>query len=152
MPADVLGARTAVAAHAEAYAVTATDTLVPLVVQRHAVAASTAAGGALVVATGKVLRLQKMALAVTLVGTTPSSTRVRLRIASAAGAVVATSPVFINKRYGGTSALAGHVYDFDEDFPDGLEVPAGFGVGVTAIGTATQHTLDVSLLGFEYNA
>ncbi len=153
MPADVLGARTKLSAYAEAYAAT-TEALVPIAVQRGAAALVAAATGALVVPTGKVFRLSGIYGSIVIVGTTPTTTRLRLRWSPAGTALAATSPIIgPNLRLGGNTAVAAHVYPFVLSFPEGIEFPAGATVGLTAAATNnTQHSLDVTLVGFDYNA
>ncbi len=153
MPADVLGARTQLSAYAEAYGVTTGDALVPIAVQRGSAALVGAAAGALVVPTGKVFRLEGIYASVTLTGTTVATTRLRLRWSPSGTALAATSPIIgPNLRLGGTTAVAAHVYPFLFTFPEAIEFPAGGTVGLTAIATAAMHSLDVTLVGFDYNA
>ncbi len=154
MPSDVLGARTIVAAYAEAFAVGTGEALVPLAVQRTGAALIAAAGNALTVPPGKVFRLQAIEGSVTLVGTTPTTTRLRLRAILGSTSLALTSPILgPDLRLGGNTAVAGHVHPFDIVFPEGLEFPAGATVGLSVIATnATQHSLDVTLIGFDYNA
>lgn len=145
--ADV--ARTRTSAYAEAYATTTADALVPLAVQRSGAALVAASTTALVVSTGKTFRLQAIAGSITLTGTTVATTRLRLRYAP--GAVVAvTSPIAWSQRVGGNTAIAAHVYDIVIPFPDGMDFLAGTGIGVSAISTAAMHSLDLSLMGYEY--
>ncbi len=154
MPADVLGARTIVSAYAEAYAVTTSDALVPIAVQRQGQALIAAAGSALTVPLGKVFRLEGIYGSVTLLGTTVTSTRLRLRAILGSTSLAATSPILgPNLRVGGTTAVATHVYEVTHTFPEAIEFPAGATVGLTAIATTgSMHSLDVTLLGFDYNA
>lgn len=152
MAVDVLGPRVLSVAYAQAYPVTTTDTLVPLAVQRSGSAVIAAATTALVVPTGKTFRLNAITGAIVLAGTTVSTTRFFLRY-QLGGNVTVTSPIAATWRMGGNSAIASHVYPFDQDFTEGMEFPAGCGVGVSAIATAaTQHTLDIDLIGFDYTA
>ncbi len=152
MPADILGVRTVVAAYAEAYAVTTGDALVPIAVQRQGQALIAAAGNALTVPAGKVFRLEGIYGSVTLLGTTVTSTRLRLRAILGSTALAATSPILgPNLRVGGTTAVATHVYPITVTFPESIEFPAGATIGVTAIATTgSMHSLDVTLLGFDY--
>ncbi len=155
MPSDILGARTIVSAYAEAYAVTTTDALVPIAVQRGGGAALVAAAGnALVVPAGKVFRLSAVEGSITLLGTTPTASRLRLRSTLSGTALAATSPILgPNVRVGGNTAVATHVYRFDVRFSEGLEFPAGATIGLTAVATTgSMHSLDVTLVGFDYNA
>ncbi len=154
MPADILGARTPVAAYAEAYAVTTGDALVPLAVQRGFNALIAAATGALQVPSGKVFRLEGITGSVTLLGTTVTQSRLRLRSSPSGTALAATSPISgPNRRLGGNTAVAGHVYAIELLFPEGLEFLAGTTIGMTAIAsTGSMHSLDLTLHGFDYNA
>ncbi len=154
MPSDILGARTIVAAYGEAYAVTTGDALVPIAVQRQGQALVGAAANALTVPSGKVFRLEAIEGSITLLGTTPTTTRLRLRAILGSTSLAATSPILgPNLRLGGNTAVATHVHRFDIRFPEALEFPAGATIGCTAIATTgTQHSLDVTLVGFDYNA
>jgi hypothetical protein len=131
-----------------AYAVTATESLVTITgVQRVGQANSTAA---LVVTAGKTLRVQTISGSITLVSATAGQTRVTLR-AAAGGAAVATSPIYWAIRKGASSLTVGTVYDFDTTIPGGLDFPSGTGVAITAsAGAASLHTLDLSMIGYEY--
>ncbi len=153
MPSDILGARTIVSAYAEAFATGTTEALVPLAVQRTGQALIGAAGNALTVPAGKVFRLEAIEGSITLTGTTLATTRLRLRAILASTALAVTSPIQgVNQRIGGTTAVAAHNYRFDVRFPEGLEFPAGATVGLSAIATAAMHSLDVAVIGFDYNA
>ncbi len=153
MPSDILGARTIVAAYAEALATGTTEALVPLAVQRSGQALIAAAGNALTVPAGKVFRLESIEGSITLTGTTLATTRLRLRAILGSTSLAVTSPILgPNLRLGGTTAVAVHVYPFDIVFPEGLEFPAGATVGLSTIATAAMHSLDVALIGFDYNA
>ncbi len=154
MPSDILGARTIVAAYGEAYAVTTGDALVPIAVQRQGQALVAAAGNALTVPPGKVFRLEGIYGSVTLLGTTVTSTRLRLRAILGSTSLAATSPILgPNLRIGGTTAVATHVYPVTQTFPEGIEFPAGATIGMTAIATTgSMHSLDLTLYGFDYTA
>jgi hypothetical protein len=131
-----------------AYAVTATESLVTITgVQRVGSANSTAA---LVVTAGKTLRVQTISGSITLVSATAGQTRVTLR-AAPGGAAVATSPIYWAIRKGASNLTVGTVYDFDTTIPGGLDFPSGTGVAITAsAGAASLHTLDLSMIGYEY--
>ena len=152
MANDALGARTAVAAYAQAYAVTATDTLIPFAVQRQGAAVIAAATTALVVPTGKKFRISAIHGSLTVVGVTPNATRLTVRY-NTVGNVAATSTVLATWRIGTVpgTLVANQVHPFPPLlFPEGMELQAGTGIGVTAIGIASMHTVDLTILGFEY--
>jgi hypothetical protein len=105
---------------------------------------------ALTVSAGKTLRVQAISGSITLVGTTAVQTRITLR-AAAGAAAAATSQVYWTVRKGASALTAGTVYDFDTSFAGGLEFPAGYGIGFSALaGTALMHSLDLSMVGYEY--
>lgn len=153
MPVDVLGTRTQVAAFAEAFTVGIADALVPIAVQRGSAALVAAAAGALVVPTGKVFRLEGLYVGVVSTGAALVTSRIRVRWSPSGTALAATSPIIgPNVRVGfpaapaAGSVAAPHVLIF----PEALEFPAGATIGVTVIGSAAGHTLDLTLLGFDY--
>lgn len=107
-----------------------------------------------VVTAGKTLRI--MRFAATFVATATSVYAVfKLRVNTAAGVLV-TSPILATIIVGaGTPATANSTNTEEAQFPDGLEVPAGAGIGITAqTFTGTTATagglVAASVLGFEY--
>jgi hypothetical protein len=98
---------------------------------------------AYVVTAGKTFRMTS--LVVTGTGSAASTQRVRVR-------ALATTCVIGSPAYAGTgivipAASAGGTSE--AVLPDGVEIPAGFAIGISAIG-ATTNTYSVFITGFEY--
>lgn len=145
------GVRTAVAHFYEQHAVTAADVLMtPTGTSRQGAAATTTQYQ---VPAGKTLRIQAVLVSIVAVGTIVASTRVRMR-ANPAGAVALTSPVQLSFREGlfNTPAAQHTPPTTLVPVPDGLEYAAGTGIGFSVVSTtAASHTVDISLIGYEYD-
>jgi hypothetical protein len=153
MPVDVLGTRTPVHYYGEAYAVTASDALVPItgVVRGTAAVVTTQ----LTVTNGRVLRVQRIMVTGVQGGTTAAASTVRLRANLAPGAATLTSAIWWTGRIGSPSVatqVANHSLPIVEDvLPEGMEFPSGTGLQFSAVATGTTgHVLTFSLYGFEY--
>jgi hypothetical protein len=117
-------------------------------------AAVTATTTPAVVTAGKVLRI--MRFAATFVASATSVYAVfKLRV-NTGGAVLVGSPILATIIVGaGTPATANSTNTEEASFPEGLEVPAGAGIGITAqtyTGTTATNGgfVAASVLGFEY--
>jgi hypothetical protein len=145
------GSRQSLNWNAQAYSVTATDALVSM--NRSLNAGATTAATSYTVTTGKTLRIQLLIVTGVLLGTTVAASRINLRATS--GTVGTSSPVMASLRIGNTSvgtqaANYGLPPTFVE-FQDGLEFTAGMQIGISAVATtAAMHSLDISLIGYEY--
>lgn len=159
-PVAPQSARVPVNYYSEAYAVTTTDTLVTITgVQRAGGASGT---GQLTVTVGKTLRVQKIIYSLTAVGTTVTNTRLRMRVGfpttgqypTHGAAAALTSPIVaIDQRLGGPTAptAAGVIGVWEHTFTEGIDIPSLTGIQFAAIATtASMHTLDVILKGYEF--
>ena len=149
------GTRYSVGIIYEAYSVTAADALV-VPTARSIAGAAEITTGQYVVTTGRTFRLQAVLASISLIGTTVAATRVRLRVSNA-GAVALASPRQASWRIGnwsvGTQAASYTQQTETLIVPETLEVPAGGSIGISALcSTAAMHSLDVTLLGYEYPA
>lgn len=115
-----------------------------------------ATGSNYAVTSGKRFRLQQITASLhTIAGnTTAVNVIVRIRV-NAAGAAVATSPIqFVFALQGVAGAnQAGAIFDLV--IPDGFEIPAGAGVGVTTacagfVATTAAPKVNLTLTGYEY--
>jgi hypothetical protein len=88
------------------------------------------------VTTGKIFRIQSFSGSCL-----ESNTRIIAR-AVTTGTVTATSSILCALTSTGESA--------DQDFPDGLELPAGSNIGITSISSATGNFVTAALVGYEY--
>lgn len=132
---------------------TATDTLQSLTgTKANATVVATATPA--VVTAGKTFRIQRM-WATYIATATSGYAIVRLRY-NTAGVVAATSPILLHTAVGaGTPATANSVGIEDSTVPDGLEVPAGTGIGITVQGFAAATATAVGYVlcgvsGYEY--
>ncbi len=146
------GTRANVGQYYEDAALTAADVL--LTPTGRSIAYAAPATGQYVVSAGKTFRLQQMQVSITAASTTAAAVRVRLRV-NPAGAVALGSPIQASWRIGSLSVgtqAANYTHPTEiYPFPEGMEFPAGTGIGVSAFSTtAASHTLDISLLGYEY--
>lgn len=103
------------------------------------------------VPTGKTLRLVSLSAAVVATSTALNTTRLRLRV-NTAGASIISSPVVWTIRVGATAgtAAANTAAVATFPFPDGVEIPAGAGLAVSHVETATTCTVDLAIDGFLY--
>ncbi len=155
MPSDVLGARTLVVAYAEAFAFSTTEALIPLAVQRQGAALIAAAGNSLTVPAGKVFRLESIVATLTSSGTAVTFSRLRLRAILGSTTLAVTSPIQgPNTRLGfaANPAASWVATPVNIPIPEGLEFPAGATVVVSGVAAAAGHVVDVTLMGFDYNA
>lgn len=151
---DVLGARAPVTYYTVIPVLTsATDTLLSLTGTKGGVTVAAATAPAVVTA-GKTFRLEHFWA--TYIATATSGYAVaRLRY-NTGGLVVIGSPVLHTLAVGaGTPATANSTGMEDADFPEGLEVPAGAGIGISAQGFAAATPTAVgyifaAVIGFEY--
>jgi len=141
--------RASVALTAEAVAGSTSEGLITLTQSKAGAATST--GTSYPVAAGKTLRLQALLVTFVATTTTANTARIRLRV-NTGGAAAANSPVQLSFRVGLPSAtfIANEAVTVRLPIPDGFEIPAGAGVGITHQEAAANGTLDVSLLGYEY--
>jgi hypothetical protein len=145
------GVRHNIAWTIQAYSVTATETALSMA--RSTDFAAIASAATYTVTTGKTLRLQGLSMTGVLLGTTVAASRINLRATT--GTVGTSSPVMASLRIGNTSvgtqaANYGLPPTFVE-FQDGLEFTAGMQIGISAVATtAAMHSLDISLIGYEY--
>lgn len=148
------GVRFSIAQVTEAFAVPATtEALLPVSRSRDRAAAVTTA---YVVPAGWNFRLQAIYASLTLVGTVAHATRIRLH-ANPAGAATTGSAVQASWRMGNWSVgtQAANYTQQSESFsiPDGFEFAAGTGLALGAFCTAaSMHSLDVTMIGYEYPA
>lgn len=107
-----------------------------------------------VVTTGKIYRLNRIVITYVAIATA-GTIQVNLR-AQLAGVVTLTSPIVDSWMVGGNSATAGVAETIVIDIPDGMEFPAGTGLGITVqgismLGVATaEGYAKVSIGGYEY--
>ena len=133
---------------------TAADALMSLTGYRAgaAVAATTTPA---VVPAGRTLRLTHGILTFISVGTAGGGVRMNLR-ANPAGVVAVGSTPVTAWHAGSPAAVAGLFQAVPLAFPDGMEFPAGTGIGVTQVGLNATGTAavngygQISLYGFEY--
>ena len=132
---------------------TATDALQPLLAYRNG-AAVTASTTPAVVATGKTLRLTLVTLTYVAVATAGSA-KFTLRL-NAAGVVAIGSPAVCSWIVGGPAAVAGVSQTVALALPDGVDLSAGAGLGVSMQGLSAVQAAaavgygHVALHGFEY--
>jgi hypothetical protein len=134
---------------------TTTETLQSLTGYKGGVAV-TATTTPAVVTTGKTYRIQRITMT-SIAATAIGAIQVQLR-ANLAGVVAITSPVVDSWILGGTTStfVAGDSETVEIEIPDGMEFPAGTGIGITvlglnAAGTATATNFaKVSVAGYEY--
>jgi hypothetical protein len=136
---------------------TAVETLLPLTGYKGGVAVAATATPAVVTA-AKVYRVNR--IVITYVGlATPGVVQVNLR-AAAGAAVLVTSPLVdswvVGQEQAATAAVAGGAKTITINLPDGIEFPAGTGIGLTAQGLnalgvpSAAGFVKVSLGGYEY--
>jgi hypothetical protein len=109
-----------------------------------------------VVTTGKTYRIQRITMT-SIAATTIGAIQVQLR-ANLAGVVAITSPVVDSWILGGTTStlVAGDSEAVEIEIPDGMEFPAGTGIGITVLGLSATGTATatnfakVSVAGYEY--
>lgn len=103
------------------------------------------------VTAGKTLRVQALVITLVSTTTTANTTRIRLRV-NTGGAVAVNSPLQFSVRVGWPSAtfIANEVATVVVPIPDGLEFPAGAGIGITHQEAAANGTVDVSVVAYEY--
>ena len=147
------GTRYSVAIGYEAAPTTAADVLLVPTFRSIAGAAEVTTGQYTVTA-GRTFRLQAIIASITLVGTTVAATRLRMRL-NPTGAVVLASPRQLSWRIGnwsiGTQAAAYTQQTETLVIPETFEIPAGGGLGFSLLSTtAAMHTVDISVLGYEY--
>lgn len=150
------GQRSVKTLNVQGYSVTATDTLLPFIQVVDGVAAGSTATS-FTVTTGYNFRIQALFLSVVLLGTTVTATRVTLRDVVSSGTLGATSPALASFRMGnasiGTQAANYGIEPQMIEFPDGLELTGGMKYGLSAVATtAAMHSLDATLIGYEYPA
>jgi hypothetical protein len=149
------GTRYSVGIVYEAHATTAADVLM-VPTSRSIAGAAEVTTGQYTVTAGRTFRLQAVLASITLLGTTVAATRLRLRL-NTAGAVTLTSPRQASWRVGnwsvGTQAASYTQQTESLIVPETLEVPAGGGIGFSVLSSiAAMHTVDLTLLGYEYPA
>lgn len=134
---------------------TATDALLSLTGTKGA-ATVTATTTPAVVTTGKTLRVQRLWLTAIASATTSATAIIRLRY-NTGGVVTATSPVLANLAVAQPGAVVGLANTEDATWPDGLEVPAGTGLGITVqsyVGASASATgapfVVAGFSGYEY--
>jgi len=130
-----------------AIAGSATDVLTSMIIQRDLVAA--VAATTQTVTAGKKLRVQSISVTVRNSSAVLQWARIALR-ANASGAVVAGSPIVWVGEVGAPGAVAGQAATMDVPFPDGVDLPAGAGFGVTNIVATTAALITVTVTGYEY--
>lgn len=136
---------------------TATDALVSLTGYKSGVAVGTTTTPA-VVTTGKTYRITSITIDHTTIVTTPGSTRFTLR-ANLSGVVAITSPAVCNWEVGepsGIAPVAGKKNTITISIPDGIEFPAGTGIGISKVGLNTTGGAaavgygHITINGYEY--
>jgi hypothetical protein len=103
------------------------------------------------VTAGKVLRLQSFDADINDTGTVVASGRVRVRLATSS--LAASSPIIINSDIGaiGSTVAANEGSNAPPiTIPDGLEIPAGWQIGISQVLGSTSTTVSAALIGFEY--
>lgn len=132
---------------------TATETLQSLTGYKSGVAVAATTTPA-VVTTGKIYRIQRIAVTYVAIATA-GSIQVNLR-ANLAGTVVIGSPLVSSMLVGAGAATAGVSQTAIYDIPGGMEFAAGTGIGITVQGIGATGTAaavgyaKVSIEGYEY--
>lgn len=108
-----------------------------------------------VVTAGKTYRVQSITASFIALATATAAL-VNIR-ANSAGVVALTSPIIESFNIGSVALTAGTVQVINIDFPDGLELPAGTGIGVGVVGLSSAGVagtacgeVKVSIKGYEY--
>lgn len=136
---------------------TATDALVSLTGYKGGVAVGATTTPAVVTA-GKTYRITSVTMDYTTIVTTPGSVRFTLR-ANLSGTVVIGSPAVAIWEVGepsGAAPVAGKKNTVTLSFPDGIEFPAGTGIGISQVGLNTVGAAAVvgygriTINGYEY--
>ena len=111
-----------------------------------------------VVTAGKTYHITSITMSYTTIVTTPGSVRFTLRC-NLAGTVVIGSPAVCNWEVGepsGIAPVAGKKNTVHLTFADGIEFPAGAGIGISQVGLNTVGTAtavgygQITINGFEY--
>lgn len=112
-------------------------------------AASLATSTGYTVTTGKTFRIQEWNGFVVTNTTTGLNSRMKLRGVSS-GNVTSVSTSLANLDLAAPAAVAQVGASEDRTFPDGLEIPAGWMIGVTHLESAATGSVSFSIVGFEY--
>ena len=102
------------------------------------------------VTAGKTFRLTSLYVEILNTTTVVNRVLVRVRVNSG-GAAVLASPVVLMNLASGAAALAAAGGNQSVSIPDGLEIPAGSGIGISQLCTVTTAGIvSVTLVGYEY--
>jgi len=101
------------------------------------------------VASGKTLRIQNFSLSFQATVTTMNSSRAYL-VATSSGSVATTSPIADSLSASPTAALVNSVGQVEVGVPDGLEIPAGWDLGLAHIEKIATGLVSISLNAYEY--
>ena len=132
---------------------TATDALQSLTGFKSAAAVAATTTPAVVTA-AKIYRINSVTITYVAV-VTAGTAKFTLR-ANPAGVVAITSPAVSNWTIGGAAAVAGVAETVQISFPDGLEFPAGTGIGISVVGLSALQVAaavgyaQISVQGYEY--
>ena len=101
------------------------------------------------VASGKTLRIQNFSLSFQATVTTMNSSRAYL-VATSSGSVATTSPIADSLSASPTAALVNSVGQVEVGVPDGLEIPAGWDLGLAHLEAIATGKISISLNAYEY--
>ena len=101
------------------------------------------------VASGKTLRIQNFSLSFQATVTTMNSSRAYL-VATSSGSVATTSPIADSLSASPTAALVNSVGQVEVGVPDGLEIPAGWNLGLAHLEAIATGKISISLNAYEY--
>jgi hypothetical protein len=101
------------------------------------------------VAAGKTLRVQEFDASVKLSAATYSNIEAWL-LATSSGTVATTSPVMDLLYASPPLASTGAIGTDTSDYPDGMEIPAGYNIGVAHLESSTFSSASLVLVGYEY--
>jgi hypothetical protein len=104
------------------------------------------------VTAGKKFRIQAIIISFISTTTTANSTQIGIRINTGGAAAISSNLAFLFPRIAWETAtfIANQGETVTLEIPDGLEIPAGAGVGITHKEAAVNGTIDVSVIGYEY--
>ena len=104
------------------------------------------------VTTMKRLRIQSVGVTVRCTSTTNIGGLVRLRLANGVVSVATAPCAALGCHTSGTVPGGGHSQSFALHFPEGLELSGAMQFGLTQLFSSTNATIDVQVIGYEYQA